>query len=118
VECATGYSDFDLPHIEGICDKCGGRLVRRADDQVETIENRLKLYDEQTKPFLSYIKTHTTLEILPITVSDKDKIDKKFLKTLKGQVYWVDTDEGSKARMLNLEGMRERLYNLLAEKFK
>jgi adenylate kinase len=118
VECATGYSDFDLPHIEGICDKCGGRLVRRADDQVETIENRLKLYDEQTKPFLSYIKTHTTLEILPITVSDKDKIDKKFLKTLKGQVYWVDTDEGGKARMLNLEGMRERLYNLLAEKFK
>jgi len=117
VECSTGYSDFDLPHIEGICDKCGGKLVRRADDHIETLENRLKLYDEQTKPFLSYIKTQTTLEILPITVSDKDEIDEKYLKTLKGQVYWVETDEGGKARMLNLEGMRERLYNLLTERF-
>ncbi len=117
VECATGYSDFDPPHIEGVCDKCGGRLERRADDQVETIENRLKLYDKQTKPFLPYIKTQTTLEILPITVSDKEEIIKKHLKTLEGQVYWVETDEGGKARMLNLEGMRERLYNLLGKRF-
>jgi adenylate kinase len=118
IECATGYSDFDPPHIEGVCDKCGGRLERRADDQVETIENRLKLYDKQTNPFLPYIKTQTILEILPITVSDKEEINEKHLKMLKGQVYWVEADDGSRARMLNLEGMRERLYNLLAERFK
>jgi adenylate kinase len=117
VECATGYSEFDLPHIEGICDKCGGRLVRRTDDHLETLENRLKLYDEQTKPFLPNIKTQTTLEILPITAGNEEEIDEKYLKTLRDQVYWVDTDEGGKAMMLNLEGMRERLYNLLAEKF-
>jgi len=117
VDCATGYSDFDLPHIEGICDKCGGRLVKRADDHIETIENRLKLYDEQTKPFLPYIKKKTTLDILPITARDEEEIDEKYLKTLKGQVYWVETDDGGKARILNLEGMRERLYNLLAERF-
>jgi adenylate kinase len=117
MECATGYSDFDLPHIEGICDKCGGKLEKRIDDNIETIENRLKLYDEQTKPFLSYIENQTKLEILPITVNDEEKIDEKYLKMLKGQVYWVDTNDGGKARMLNLEGMRERLYNLLAKKF-
>jgi adenylate kinase len=117
VECATGHSDFDLPHIEGICDKCGGKLVTRADDNVQTIEKRLKLYDEQTQPFLPYIKTQTTLEILPITVRDEENIDDKYLKTLKNQVYWVETDTHDKARMLNLEGMRKRLYNLLAQKF-
>ncbi len=117
VECATGYSDFDLPHIEGICDKCGGKLVTRVDDQIETIEHRLKLYDEQTQPFLPYIKENTALETLSITVRDEEKVDDKYLKTMKGQVYWVETDNGAKARMLNLEGMRERLYNLLAQKF-
>lgn len=117
VECATGYSDFDLPHIEGICDKCGGKLTKRADDRIETIENRLNLYDRQTKPLLPYIKSRTTLVTLPITVRNEEKIDEKHLKKLKGQVYWVETDEGGKARLLNLEGMRERLYNLLAEKF-
>ncbi|MCK4557613.1 MAG: nucleoside monophosphate kinase [Candidatus Aminicenantes bacterium] len=117
VECATGYSDFDLPHIEGICNKCGGKLIKRTDDHIETIEKRLKLYDEQTTPFLPYIKMKTTLEILSITVRDEKDVDEKYLKTLKGQVYWVETDQGVKARMLNLEGMRERLYNLLAENF-
>ena len=115
--CDTGYSDFDLPHIEGICDKCGGKLVKRADDRIETIEHRLKLYDEQTQPFLPFIKTKTALKTLSITVRDEENVDEKYLKTLKGQLYWVETDNGVKARMLNLEGMRERLYNLLAEKF-
>jgi len=44
-------------------------------------------------------------------------IDDKYLKKLKRRVYWAQTDQGGKARMLNLEGMRKRLYNLLAEKF-
>lgn len=50
-------------------------------------------------------------------MSDEEVIDDKYLKHLKGQVYWVETDQGDRARMLNLEGMRNRLYNLLAEKF-
>jgi len=117
VDCSAGYSDFDPPKVKGVCDKCGGKLIRRADDNIKTIENRLKLYDEQTKSFLPDIESKTNVEILPITVSDEEVIDDKYLKKLKGQVYWVQTDQGGKARMLNLEGMRKRLYNLLAEKF-
>jgi adenylate kinase len=117
VDCATGYSDFDPPRVEGVCDKCGGKLIRRADDNIKTIENRLKLYEEQTMPFLSGIKTKADVGILPITVSDEEAIDDKYLKKLKGQIYWAETDQGGKSRMLNLEGMRNRLYTLLAEKF-
>lgn len=117
VDCATGYSDFDPPRMEGVCDKCGGKLIRRADDNIKTIENRLKLYEEQTKPFLQDIQKKANVEILPITVSDEEAIDDKYFKKLKGQIYWAETDQGGKSRMLNLEGMRKRLYNLLAEKF-
>ena len=117
VECATGYSDFDPPRLEDICDKCGGRLIRRADDNIKTIEHRLKLYEEQTKTFLPGLEPKADLEILPIIVSDEEVIDDKYLKKLKGQVFRVQTDEGGKLRMLNLDGMRMRLYNLLAEKF-
>ena len=117
VNCATGYSDFDPPRVEGVCDKCGGMLNRRADDNIKTTEHRLKLYEEQTKPFLPSIETKTDHEILPITVSDEEVIDDKYLKKLKGQVYRVETDQGAILRMLNLDGMRKRLYNLLAEKF-
>ncbi len=117
VDCATGYSDFDPPEVEGVCDKCGGRLVRRADDNTETIENRLKLYDEQTKSFLPDLEAKGIVEVLPITLSDDEGIDGKYLKKLKGEVYWAQTDRGGKARMLNFEGMRKRLYKLLTEKF-
>jgi adenylate kinase len=117
VDCATGYSDFDPPRVEGLCDKCGGKIIRRTDDNIRTIENRLKLYEEQTKPFLQDIRTKANVEILPITVSDEEAIDDKYLKRLKGQIYWAETDQGGKSRMLNLEGMRKRIYTFLAEEF-
>ena len=42
------------PKKEGICDKCGGELIQRADDIEETAENRIEVYNSQTKPLLDY----------------------------------------------------------------
>jgi adenylate kinase len=42
------------------CDKCGGRLVRRKDDEPEAIRNRLAVYDRQTRPVLDWYKQHGT----------------------------------------------------------
>ncbi len=51
--------------------------------------------------------------------SKKSKnVNDKYLKKLRGEVYWTETNQGEKTRMLDFDGMRERLYNLLAEKFK
>jgi adenylate kinase len=36
------------------CDKCGGKLVRRKDDEPEAIRNRLAVYDRQTRPVLDW----------------------------------------------------------------
>lgn len=53
--CGEPYHvDSKKSAIEGKCDKCGGDLVHRADDQPEAIMNRLNVYDKQTSPLLGY----------------------------------------------------------------
>jgi adenylate kinase len=42
------------PKKEGICDKCGGELIQRADDNEETAKNRIDVYNEQTRPLVDY----------------------------------------------------------------
>lgn len=117
VVCGSTYSDFDPPQVEGICDKCGNKLVRRKSDNLEVIKARLQSDEEQIRSFLPSFKTKGLLQTLPIIVNDDQKIDDRNLKKLKGEVYWVQTDTGDKARMLNYEGMRRRLQNLLKKKF-
>ena len=42
------------------CDKDGGRLVRRKDDEPEAVRNRLEVYRRQTAPVLQWYRTHGT----------------------------------------------------------
>ena len=42
------------PKIEGKCDKCGAELIQRLDDSLEVIEERLEVYDKQSKPVVEY----------------------------------------------------------------
>lgn len=44
----------DTPKQAGKCDECGGDLIRRADDNEETIRNRIRVYKEQTQPVIDY----------------------------------------------------------------
>ena len=53
---ATFHIKNNPPKVEGVCDKCGGKLIQRNDDTYETAENRLKVYDNQTAPLLDYYK--------------------------------------------------------------
>jgi len=51
---ATFHTVFNPPKVQGICDKCGGELFQRSDDTIETAQNRLKVYNEQTEPLIAY----------------------------------------------------------------
>jgi adenylate kinase len=42
------------------CDKCGGTLIRRKDDEPEAIRNRLSVYEKQTAPVLDWYRTQGT----------------------------------------------------------
>ena len=46
------------PKIEGVCDRCGGNLIQRADDNEATVRIRLGEYAAKTKPVLDYFKQH------------------------------------------------------------
>jgi adenylate kinase len=52
---------FTAPKTQGKCDKCGGALTHRSDDNESTVRNRLKVYSEQTAPLISYYKAQGKL---------------------------------------------------------
>ncbi|KUP04640.1 adenylate kinase [Bacillus coahuilensis m2-6] len=51
---ATYHLVFNPPANEGVCDRCGGDLYQRADDNEETVGNRLAVYTNQTQPLLDF----------------------------------------------------------------
>jgi adenylate kinase len=56
-KCGAIYHIKNIPPtIDGICDKCTGRLVQRADEKPEVVKNRLIVYREKTKPVVDYLK--------------------------------------------------------------
>ncbi|WP_297779400.1 adenylate kinase [uncultured Roseovarius sp.] len=61
--CGEGYHDsFKVPAVAGTCDKCGGtEMKRRADDNAETVEQRLRAYHAQTAPLISYYESRGVL---------------------------------------------------------
>ena len=53
--CGYNYHISNIPPKKtGICDQCGGGLFQRPDDKEETVRNRLKVYEDQTKPLVDY----------------------------------------------------------------
>ena len=55
--CACGASyhvQHNPPKCAGVCDKCGSALYTRADDNAETVKNRLQTYHDLTEPIAEY----------------------------------------------------------------
>ncbi len=56
-DCETVYHLLmNAPKKPGFCDRCGGKLIVREDDQLETVRTRVEVYEEQTKPLVSHYK--------------------------------------------------------------
>ncbi len=55
--CGSVYNVVTAPPKRaGICDRCGGGLAQRADDQPQTVRNRLAVYERDTAPLVSYFE--------------------------------------------------------------
>ena len=60
--CAAPYhTEYKPPKKEGICDKCGGELIMRPDDNPDIIHERLSVYHKQTEPLIDYYKNNGKL---------------------------------------------------------
>ena len=62
LNCGATYHIVSIPtKVEGICDRCGEKVVLRDDDQPETVKKRLNVYHEQTQPLIDYYKKQDIL---------------------------------------------------------
>lgn len=56
-DCGRTYHiKYNKPLKEGICDDCGASLIQRKDDNVETVKNRLEVYNHLTEPVINFYK--------------------------------------------------------------
>ena len=77
--CQTVYHiEHDPPKREGRCDKCGGELIQRVDDKPETVEARLKVFQQQTSPLIAYYQSQGLLCRVDATVA----IDRVYTRLL------------------------------------
>lgn len=75
--CKKGYNLISLPPKKpGVCDDCNSLLYQRKDDNEETIKERIAVYNEQTKPIISYyeklgiLKTINADQQIPQVIED------------------------------------------------
>ena len=71
--CGSTYHIVYAPtRVEGICDRCGEKLVLRDDDEPETVKNRLNVYHNQTQPLIEYYTRQGKLAEVDGTQSMED----------------------------------------------
>lgn len=64
-ECQAPYHlTFSPPKVKGVCDVCKGTLYHRSDDTKEIVQNRLKVYHEQTAPLIDYYANQGKLHMI------------------------------------------------------
>jgi adenylate kinase len=57
VDCGAIYNVKSAPpKVEGVCDKCGGKVVQRDDETEEAISNRLDVYNAKTAPLVDFYR--------------------------------------------------------------
>lgn len=62
-ECGTPYHVVYKPSPNGDRCTCGGELIQRADDNEETVRNRIGIYHEQTEPIKDYYEAQGKLVV-------------------------------------------------------
>jgi adenylate kinase len=62
-DCGAVFHDATKPvRVEGTCDSCGStNLIRRPDDNADTVASRLKAYHDQTAPIIPYYRDRGAL---------------------------------------------------------
>ena len=78
--CQTPYTGRA---VGSTCDKCGGTLVRRKDDDPEAVRTRLRVYDEQTAPVLDWYTNNGNNVAIVNAVGSVDDVTRRALRALE-----------------------------------
>ena len=87
-DCREVYNlEFKKPKKDGICDKCGRKLIQRDDDKEETIKNRLEEYKSTSQKLVNYYKQRDLLYSVKLNLHSKKtsedvakEVEEKFIK--------------------------------------
>ena len=77
--CQTPYTGRA---VGSVCDKCGGALMRRKDDEPEAIRTRLVVYDEKTAPVLAWYRAHGGKVVVVDAVGEVSDVTARALAAL------------------------------------
>jgi adenylate kinase len=77
--CQTPYSGRN---VGDVCEKCGGALMRRKDDDPDAIRTRLKAYEEQTAPVLDWYQKHGDKVAIVNAVGSVEDVKRRALGAL------------------------------------
>lgn len=79
--CQTPYTGRK---VGDVCDKCGGALMRRKDDEPEAIRTRLRVYDDETAPVLDWYRNNGDKLVIVNAVGPVNDITARALSALRG----------------------------------
>ena len=82
-KCGKGYHEkYERPKVDGVCDECGGtEFTRRADDNEETVRQRLEAYHAQTAPLIDYYEKQGIVKHVN-GMADIDEVTKQIEQVL------------------------------------
>ncbi len=78
-KCQTPYTGRD---VGATCEKCGGTLMRRKDDEPDAIRNRLEVYERQTAPVFEWYQRHGTRVVSVQAAGDVRQVTSRALEAL------------------------------------
>lgn len=87
-DCKAVYNIvLNKPKVEGICDKCGSKLVKREDDTPETIKRRIQTYLDSTSPLIEFYTNEGVLITQTVSKNTKlgEEVAEDIVKELKGE---------------------------------
>ncbi|MBO5254447.1 MAG: adenylate kinase [Opitutales bacterium] len=74
-KCQAPYhKEFSPSKVEGICDKCGGKLYTRDDDKPETVINRLEVFRKNTFPLVDFYEKKGLVVRIPAELSKEGAV--------------------------------------------
>jgi adenylate kinase len=79
-KCQTPYTGRAAGDV---CEKCGGTLVRRKDDDPKAVRTRLAVYDEQTAPVLDWYQRAGNKVVIVNAVGSVEEVKGRALEALR-----------------------------------
>ena len=82
-DCGAVYHiENDPPEVKGVCDKCGGELIQRSDDQEKTVKKRIEVNKEKTAKLADYYQNKGILHEVQST-GGIDKVQQRLMELIE-----------------------------------